>query len=88
MRRINSSVMSKGYPAFSGGFTKAPFDVIGDTLRGTLGVMSDIYRHPEELMEAWEDEYEERIEAWEEDYEAKMEAWEEEVEEGQIEGVN
>ena len=52
--RINSSVMGKGYPAFSGGFTKAPFDVIGDTLRGTLGVMMDIYRHPEELMEACE----------------------------------
>ena len=54
VRRINSSVMSKGYPAFSGGFTKAPFDVIGDTLRGTLGVMMDIYRYPEELLEACE----------------------------------
>ena len=54
VRRINGSVMGKGYPAFSGGFTKAPFDVIGDTLRGTLGVMMDIYRHPEELREACE----------------------------------
>ena len=52
--RINRSVMGRGYPAFSGGFTKAPFDVIGDTLRGTLGIMMDIYRHPEELMEACE----------------------------------
>ena len=52
--RINKSVMGKGYPAFSGGFTKAPFDVIGDTLRGTLGIMMDLYRHPEELMEACE----------------------------------
>jgi uroporphyrinogen-III decarboxylase len=54
VRRINRSVMGKGFPAFSGGFTKAPFDVIGDTLRGTIGVMLDIYRHPEELMEACE----------------------------------
>ena len=54
VRRINAAVMGKGYPAFSGGFTKAPFDVIGDTLRGTVGVMLDIYRHPEELMEACE----------------------------------
>ena len=54
VRRINRSVMGKGYPAFSGGFTKAPFDVIGDTLRGTIGVMMDIYRHPQELMEACE----------------------------------
>ncbi len=54
VRRINESVMSKGYPAFSGGFTKAPFDVIGDTLRGTRGVLMDIYRHPDELLEACE----------------------------------
>jgi len=54
VRRINRSVMGKGYPAFSGGFTKAPFDVIGDTLRGTIGVMMDIYRHPQELIEACE----------------------------------
>ena len=54
VRRINRSVMGKGFPAFSGGFTKAPFDVIGDTLRGTIGVMMDIYRHPQELMEACE----------------------------------
>jgi uroporphyrinogen-III decarboxylase len=54
IRQVNSSAMGKGYPAFSGGFTKAPFDVIGDTLRGTIGVMMDIYRYPEELMEACE----------------------------------
>lgn len=54
VRRINAAVMGRGYPAFSGGFTKAPFDVIGDTLRGTRGVMMDIYRHPDELLEACE----------------------------------
>ena len=54
VRRINGSVMSRGYPAFSGGFTKAPFDVIGDTLRGTRGIMLDLYRHPDELLEACE----------------------------------
>ena len=54
VRRINGSVMGQGYPAFSGGFTKAPFDVIGDTLRGTREIMMDIYRHPDELLEACE----------------------------------
>ena len=54
VRRINQSVMGKGYPAFSGGFTKAPFDVIGDTLRGTREIMMDMYRHPDELLEACE----------------------------------
>ena len=54
VRRLNGSIMGKGYPAFSGGFTKAPFDVIGDTLRGTTGIMLDMYRQPEELIEACE----------------------------------
>jgi len=54
VRCINRSVMGKGYPAFSGGFTKAPFDVIGDTLRGTREIMMDMYRHPDELLEACE----------------------------------
>ena len=52
--RINAIVMGRGIPAFSGGFTKAPFDVIGDSLRGTTGVMLDIFRHPDELKEACE----------------------------------
>lgn len=43
-----------GYPILLGGFTKAPFDVIGDTLRGTKGVMLDIYRQPDKLLEAME----------------------------------
>jgi uroporphyrinogen-III decarboxylase len=52
--RLNASIMGNGYPSFSAGFTKAPFDVIGDSLRGTRGVMLDIFRHPEELKEACE----------------------------------
>jgi hypothetical protein len=54
LRRLNGSIMGMGYPAFSGGFTKAPFDVIGDTLRGTRHVLMDMYRHPDELQEACE----------------------------------
>jgi hypothetical protein len=54
LRRLNASITGKGYPAFSGGFTKAPFDVIGDTLRGTREVLMDMYRHPDELLEACE----------------------------------
>lgn len=54
VRGLNASLMGKGFPAFSGGFTKAPFDVIGDTLRGTREVLMDMYRHPDELIEACE----------------------------------
>jgi len=54
VRRLNATIMGKGYPAFSGGFTKAPFDVIGDCLRGTREILMDMYRHPDELIEACE----------------------------------
>jgi len=43
-----------GYPSILGGFTKAPFDVIGDTLRGTKGIMLDMYRQPDKLLAAME----------------------------------
>jgi len=43
-----------GFPTILGGFTKAPFDVIGDTLRGTKGIMLDIYRQHDKLIEAME----------------------------------
>ncbi|MGB9887368.1 MAG: uroporphyrinogen decarboxylase family protein [Moorellales bacterium] len=43
-----------GLPRFSGGFTKAPFDTLGDTLRGTRGIMLDMYRRPEKLLAALE----------------------------------
>ncbi|UCE55311.1 MAG: uroporphyrinogen decarboxylase [Desulfobacterales bacterium] len=51
---VNMRIMGKGFPSFSGGFTKAPFDVIGDSLRGTKGVMLDMFRYPDELKEACE----------------------------------
>ena len=52
--RFNAAVMGQGYPAMGGSFVKAPFDVVGDTLRGTRGVMMDMFRHPDELVEACE----------------------------------
>jgi hypothetical protein len=51
---LNRTLMGKGYPILSGGLARAPFDVIGDSLRGTVGIMTDIYRHPDELLEACE----------------------------------
>jgi len=35
-----------------GGFAKAPFDTIGDTLRGTRNIMQDMFRRPDTLLEA------------------------------------
>jgi uroporphyrinogen-III decarboxylase len=49
---LGGETISLGFPAAFGGFTKAPFDVLGDTLRGTRGIMLDMYRQPEKLLEA------------------------------------
>jgi hypothetical protein len=41
-----------GYPAQRMTFCKAPFDTIGDTLRGTKGIVMDMFRRPDQLLEA------------------------------------
>ncbi|MBA7632143.1 hypothetical protein ES703_39686 [subsurface metagenome] len=51
---FDGEMASLGYPGFLAGFTKVPFDVVGDTLRGTRGVMLDMYRQPDKLIEAME----------------------------------
>lgn len=52
MGASEAELTSMGYANILGGFTKAPFDVIGDTLRGTRGIMLDIYRQPDKLLAA------------------------------------
>ncbi|MGO8991484.1 MAG: uroporphyrinogen decarboxylase family protein [bacterium] len=51
---LNGELTTLGFPNILGGFTKAPFDTIGDTLRGTRGIMVDMYRQPEKLLKAME----------------------------------
>jgi uroporphyrinogen-III decarboxylase len=41
-----------GFPSQIGGVAYAPFDYIGDFLRGTRGIMLDMYRIPDKLLEA------------------------------------
>lgn len=43
-----------GIPGLMGGFTKAPFDTLGDTMRGTRAIMLDIYRQPKKVLAAVE----------------------------------
>jgi uroporphyrinogen-III decarboxylase len=52
MMAWNNEIISAGFPIIATGFSKAPFDVIGDTLRGTRGMMLDMYRQPDKLLEA------------------------------------
>ncbi|OGO07033.1 MAG: hypothetical protein A2Y92_02850, partial [Chloroflexi bacterium RBG_13_57_8] len=44
----------KGIPSLRGSFTKAPFDIIGDAMRGMQGIILDMYRRPDKLIEAME----------------------------------
>jgi hypothetical protein len=39
-----------GMPPLYAGFAYAPFDMIGDTMRGTSGILMDMYEHPDELL--------------------------------------
>jgi hypothetical protein len=47
-------ITSLGLPKYQGGFSKAPFDVIGDTMRGTRAMMLDTFRRKKEILEACE----------------------------------
>jgi uroporphyrinogen-III decarboxylase len=41
-----------GFPMACGAITLAPFDLIGDTMRGLKGVLMDMYRQPDKLLAA------------------------------------
>jgi hypothetical protein len=43
-----------GFPGCFGGATKAPFDILSDTLRGTRAMMIDMYRQPDMVLKAVE----------------------------------
>ena len=45
--------MTRGYPSFFGGvMAQAPYDFFADMQRGTHGIVMDLYRQPEKLLEA------------------------------------
>ena len=49
MTKMDGDSMAKfGIPGFAGGATKAPYDILGDTMRGTRGLMLDKFRQPGE----------------------------------------
>jgi Uroporphyrinogen decarboxylase (URO-D) len=49
---VMGEVMGLGFPPFAGCATKAPFDILGDTLRGTKGVIMDMFRCPDKVLAA------------------------------------
>ena len=52
MAAMGPSGIENGYPASMGAFCKAPFDTLGDSLRGTAPILKDMFRRPEKLLEA------------------------------------
>lgn len=49
-----SGAAAHGFPSTLGTITVAPFDAIGDTLRGTKGIMMDMFRHGDKLLKSVE----------------------------------
>jgi uroporphyrinogen-III decarboxylase len=49
---VDKASREAGFPSSFGGLAIAPFDVIADFLRGTKGVILDMYRCPDRLLEA------------------------------------
>jgi len=54
VEEISRTARQRGIPSLVGARSRAPFDFIGDSLRGTKGVMLDMYKRPEKLLEAME----------------------------------
>ncbi len=48
------AITAEGYPAMGLNIVKTPFDYLGDTLRGTKGILMDMYRNPDDLIAACE----------------------------------
>lgn len=51
---VTREATQQGFPGILGGFSKAPFDTLGDTLRGTQAIMMDMFKRPAKLHEAME----------------------------------
>jgi len=53
-RRFTQKATEEGFPMQTGAFTQAPFDTLGDFFRGTKGLMLDMYRRPDKVINACE----------------------------------
>ncbi|MBN1657244.1 MAG: hypothetical protein JXA93_02530, partial [Anaerolineae bacterium] len=47
-------IAASGFPSMGFNIVKTPFDYLGDTLRGTRGILMDMYRHADDLLAACE----------------------------------
>jgi uroporphyrinogen-III decarboxylase len=54
MGSFEKKAKAMGYPTPKGGVSKAPYDILADTLRGTRGIMMDLFRQPDKIIKAME----------------------------------
>lgn len=52
--QTGAMIAAEGFPGMGLNIVKTPFDYLGDTLRGTRGILTDMFRHPNELLAACE----------------------------------
>ena len=50
--RFGREAQAAGFPGMRGGVSFAPFDTLSDALRGTSGIILDMYRQPENVLKA------------------------------------
>lgn len=53
-RKFGEKTREAGFPLQTGSICQAPFDTLGDYLRGTRGLMLDMYRKPDKVIKACE----------------------------------
>ncbi|MCX8032547.1 MAG: hypothetical protein N3B14_04005 [Thermoleophilia bacterium] len=52
LAEVSRRIMAQGFPDLFPVVAEAPFDVVGDNLRGTRGIMLDLYQRPEKVIAA------------------------------------
>jgi uroporphyrinogen-III decarboxylase len=51
---VSRAALAAGLPTMRGAFSMAPFDILGDLLRGTKEIMMDMFRRPQKIHQALE----------------------------------
>jgi uroporphyrinogen-III decarboxylase len=54
LKECDKERIALGLPHLMSGGAEAPFDILGDKLRGTRGILTDMFRRPDKLHEAME----------------------------------
>jgi hypothetical protein len=52
--QTSGMIAAAGFPSMNANIVKTPFDYLGDTLRGSRGILMDLHRRPDDLIAACE----------------------------------